>query len=61
MAGDKAVVITSLVVISGYISAEQEELKIKKAQSIVEPPFISSDQEPQGVSLADHSGSLINN
>ena len=31
MAGDEALMITSLAVISGYISAEQEELKIKKS------------------------------
>ena len=31
MAGDEALVITSLAVISGYISAEREELKIKES------------------------------
>ena len=31
MAGDEALLITSVAVISGLISAEQEELKIKKS------------------------------
>ena len=60
MAGDEALLITCREFWLYFCRAGGAENQ-EKHVGLLNYRFIRSDQEPLGASLADHSGSLINN